>query len=112
MDVDHLYWIIIILILLIIAFIIILLSKNDSDNIEKMEEIWKIIEQERISGFSHRAPQKRIKKETSTSLENNQNNCCMINIDKINGKININNDETAIIKIRTESMDETKSQFS
>jgi putative phage-type endonuclease len=33
------------------------------DNIEQLGKVWKIIEEERITGYQHRAPNKRIKKE-------------------------------------------------
>ena len=82
------------------------------DNISEMEELWKIVEKERVQGYSHRAPTKRVKPVTS---ENTQSGC-LININKINGKTNISQETIVgspsfapvIIKIRTESIDETK----
>ena len=32
------------------------------DNIGQLEKVWKIIEQERVTGYEHRAPKKRVKK--------------------------------------------------
>ena len=34
------------------------------NNIPQLEKVWKIIEQERITGYEHRAPVKKVKKET------------------------------------------------
>jgi putative phage-type endonuclease len=69
------------------------------DNIEQLQNIWSVIEKERKSGHSHRAPNRRAKKED----ENNSNNC-FLNIK--DGKTTIN-----VIKIRTESFDETKASM-
>jgi hypothetical protein len=33
------------------------------NNIPQLEKVWKIIEQERVSGYEHRAPVKKVKKE-------------------------------------------------
>jgi hypothetical protein len=81
------------------------------DNIGQMEELWKIIEKERLQGYSHRAPIKRVKPQV-VPAENTP--CgCLININKINGKTNVAQETIAgsppqIIRIRTESIDETK----
>jgi hypothetical protein len=32
------------------------------NNISQLEKVWKIIEEERITGYEHRAPNKKIKK--------------------------------------------------
>jgi len=58
------------------------------DNIHEIENIWSIIEAERKTGFQHRAPNKRISSEKNNNLENTITGC--------------------MIKIRTESIDETK----
>jgi hypothetical protein len=34
------------------------------NNIPQLEKVWKIIEQERVTGYEHRAPVKKVKKET------------------------------------------------
>lgn len=90
------------------------------DNVHTLKELWGIIEKDRISGFEHRAPKKRIKKEDVLGLNVNniEINSCLLNIDKSSGKIivaklnntpNSNIDTTnVVIKIRTESFDETK----
>jgi putative phage-type endonuclease len=36
------------------------------DNVATLDSIWKIIEQERITGYEHRAPKKRVKNNTTT----------------------------------------------
>jgi putative phage-type endonuclease len=76
------------------------------DNIGQLKNIWSLIEKERKEGFSHRAPNKRVKKETvenSQITEINSSNC-LLNIK--DGKTLIN-----VIKIRTESFDETKANM-
>jgi putative phage-type endonuclease len=40
------------------------------NNIEQLENIWKIIEKERITGYQHRAPNKRPKNESNNSNQN------------------------------------------
>lgn len=61
------------------------------DNIHQIENIWSIIEAERKSGFQHRAPNKRIIYDKNNNVENNITGC--------------------MIKIRTESIDETKEKI-
>jgi len=58
------------------------------DNVHVLKELWGIIEKERISGFEHRAPKKRIKKEDVVGL-NLEINSCLLNIDKSSGKISV-----------------------
>ncbi len=52
-----------------------------SHAIKKIEEVWKIIEQEKITGYEHRLP-KKITRSRSNSLPNmnNVNKKCLINI--------------------------------
>ena len=76
------------------------------DNIPELRRVWSIIEKERIIGSSHRAPNKRFKK--ADVIEPLGENNCALNIDK-EGKVNIKNNIISSIKVRTESMDETKS---
>ena len=71
-----------------------------ADNLPRLAEVWSIIEKERVTGFSHRASQKREKKETSS-----QESKCLINIHKLKP---IEPVFENVVKIRTESMDETK----
>ncbi len=37
------------------------------NNVGQLEKVWNIIEQERITGYEHRAPVKRAKKEQTTN---------------------------------------------
>jgi putative phage-type endonuclease len=55
------------------------------NNILKLKNVWQIIESERITGYQHRAPIKKNKKEeTSKSLLNlNENQGCLLKFDKI-----------------------------
>ena len=109
------------------------------DNIGQLENVWKIIEQERITGYEHRAPNKKAKKTKETEIPEK----CLINIDKTTGKTTLENknsiqhffknqtyiqigdkitnnfnideqildESNIIIKIRTESIDETKEKI-
>jgi len=54
------------------------------DNIFQLTNIWNTIERERISGFSHRAPNKRIKK--SECLDNFAQSC-LLNLNKFKEEI-------------------------
>ena len=50
------------------------------NNISTLENIWKIIEQERITGYEHRAPNKKPRKDSfsETSNNNNHNGCLLL----------------------------------
>jgi putative phage-type endonuclease len=85
------------------------------DNIGQMEELWKIVEKERVQGYSHRAPMKRVKPVVSDTSQLQSG--CLININKVNGKTNVAQETIVagspsaaapIFRIRTESIDETK----
>ena len=61
-------------------------------NIGQIENVWRIIEQERVTGYEHRAPKKREKKEVPTNQPSildafnpkNIKSGCLINIVKLN----------------------------
>ena len=62
-------------------------------NIGQIEKVWRIIEEERITGYEHRAPKRREKKDVPANQPNiidafnNKNNIksgCLINIVKLN----------------------------
>jgi putative phage-type endonuclease len=110
------------------------------DHIGQLEKVWRIIEEERKTGYQHRAPNKRPPKLEPTNkisdyfvqkgclldlhkinplkvtkLDNNNNNS-NINSNTISSeekKIHVNTEATTnkVIKIRTESMDETKANL-
>jgi putative phage-type endonuclease len=113
-------------------------------HITQLENIWKIIEKERISGYEHRAPNKRIKKEkegTSNSIYNafglgiGEQQGCLIKINKLqpmetetetipppppppiqcpgtnSKKTPIQTLYKEVLRIRTESIDETKDKM-
>jgi putative phage-type endonuclease len=50
------------------------------DNINQLEKVWNIILKERETGFEHRAPNKRVKKETTNKSEFKG---CLLNIVKL-----------------------------
>jgi len=81
------------------------------DNIDTLKHVWTIIEKERVNGYEHRAPNKRVKKTEESLINKDESIGCLFNINKETGKSTINTATPAtnyIIKIRTESFDETK----
>jgi putative phage-type endonuclease len=56
-----------------------------NDNISKLQEIWTIIEQERISGYEHRAPNRKPKKEFIDITTPITSKCLL----QFNNKINV-----------------------
>ena len=74
-----------------------------NDNIHAIKETWDIIEHDRINGYDHRAPQKRIKKENNSKIQG-----CLINISgNINEALDNINTVTNIIEIESKN-DECK----
>jgi putative phage-type endonuclease len=54
------------------------------NNIGQLEKVWKTIEQERISGYEHRAPVKREKKEQQSKPFVDSKEVCFLKVIKIN----------------------------
>ena len=85
------------------------------NNIGQLEKVWKTIEQERVTGYQHRAPNKKVKREGTKPFIEQESKGCLLIIKKIesNNESNsltssLTNNGYNIIKIRTESIDETK----
>jgi putative phage-type endonuclease len=77
------------------------------DNVGAMKELWEIVEKERQTGFSHREPKKRAKKVDAQGAE--PGGGCLISIKKNNDVVSSSPIASSpIIKIRTESIDETQ----
>ena len=55
--------------------------------IAPIEHVWSIIEQERISGFDHRIPKRNKNSQLNSTLEANDKNSCMINVDNLKNQI-------------------------
>jgi len=70
------------------------------DNVHILEELWKTIEAERISGYAHRAPKKRSNSFGDKKMDN------YFSPEK--GGCLIKKKDIVVIKVRTESIDETK----
>jgi len=69
------------------------------DNIKDLQDIWSIIEKERVSGYEHRAPNRKVKKENITNYfvpTSGSGSGCLL---KINKEQTIN-----VIKQQPESM--------
>ena len=56
-----------------------------NNNVPQLGKVWKIIEEERVSGYEHRAPNKKIKKEAFKSFTNtnNESQGCLLKFNKI-----------------------------
>jgi len=56
-----------------------------SKNVGQLEKIWNIIEQERVTGYEHRAPNKKTKKEPANSYVDSKNNSdvCFLKVVKL-----------------------------
>jgi putative phage-type endonuclease len=59
-----------------------------SDNITSLEEIWKIVEKERVSSYEHRAPNRKQKKE-NIELTPVHSGGCLLQFNKETGKITV-----------------------
>lgn len=71
------------------------------DNISEMGELWSIVEKERISGYSHRAPSKRMKKPdepTANLIQDDIKGNCILSIDKMTRQVSLK-----VIKIVTQT---------
>ena len=54
------------------------------NNIGQIEKVWKIIEDERVTGYEHRAPNKKQKKDAGLKpFINNESKGCLLNFNKI-----------------------------
>ena len=54
------------------------------NNIGQLEKVWKIIEEERINGYEHRAPNKKPKKESSKPfVSTNDTQGCLLKFNKV-----------------------------
>ena len=60
-----------------------------NDNIGQLDEIWSTIEKERVSGYEHRAPNRKPKKETISISTNASSNGCLLQFNKETGKITV-----------------------
>ena len=58
------------------------------DNIISLEELWKIIEKERVSGYDHREPNRKQKKEI-IDITTNSSGGCLLQFNKKTGKISV-----------------------
>jgi putative phage-type endonuclease len=90
------------------------------DNIGQLASVWDTILKERETGFAHRAPVKRVKKDAQqdgTEMEE----VCLLNFDKTTGKVTLAETtgktsrsnslvDGPFFKIRTESFDEAKNR--
>lgn len=60
------------------------------DNIDTLQQLWSIIENERINGYEHRAPNRKQKKETIVlTTTPSANSGCLLQFNKTTGKISV-----------------------
>jgi putative phage-type endonuclease len=85
--------------------------------VPQIENIWNLIEFERIHGFEHRSPAKRVKKDKSLNISSNDitntniTGNCYINVNKENNKISIiQKDKPEEYCVREEEKNEEKSE--
>jgi putative phage-type endonuclease len=57
-----------------------------NDNVGGLKDLWDIVEKERISGYGHRAPNRKAKKENTLDLSSNQSTGCLLKFNKENNK--------------------------
>jgi hypothetical protein len=67
-----------------------------TDNIKELETLWSIIEKERVSGYEHRAPNRRQKKDNIVDLMTKPNGGCLLQFNKDTGKITVIKNESSI----------------
>jgi putative phage-type endonuclease len=53
------------------------------NNVQQIEKVWKIIEEERITGYEHRAPNRKQKKDASKPFVEQQSQGCLLHFTKI-----------------------------
>lgn len=64
---------------------VLVLRKKDwfKNNIKQLEQIWNIVEQERITGYSHRAPVKKNQTKSHKLFFEEESQGCLIDFDKV-----------------------------
>jgi len=69
-----------------------------ANNVSGLQKIWSIVESERIHGFEHRAPNKRVKTNSNSNniSDLNLSKGCLITVNKQDNTITINKDNSNI----------------
>ena len=67
-----------------------------TDNIKELETLWSTIEKERVSGYEHRAPNRRQKKDNNVDLMTKPSGGCLLQFNKDTGKITVIKNESSI----------------
>ena len=75
------------------------------NNIGQLEKVWKIIEEERVTGYEHRAPVKKQKREYKYPVNNNQTQGCLL---KFNNIVKIDNNYTNLDNNNDNDIDNSK----
>ena len=77
----------------ILSCVLVLRNKDwFNNNVGQLQNVWNLIEQERVTGYEHRAPKRKLKKEPLLKSLNNSGETCFLKIIKIgNTEDNLNN---------------------
>lgn len=70
----------------------VLVCRNEQwfkNNVKALHTLWSIVETERVSGYEHRAPNRRQKKDTILLTTSNEDKGCLLKFNKETGKINV-----------------------
>jgi putative phage-type endonuclease len=59
------------------------------DNIKDLDQLWSTVEKDRVSGYEHRAPNRKQKKENVIDLTTKPNGGCLLQFNKDTGKITV-----------------------
>jgi putative phage-type endonuclease len=59
------------------------------DNIKDLDQLWSTVEKDRVSGYEHRAPNRKQKKENIVDLTTKPNGGCLLQFNKDTGKITV-----------------------
>ena len=70
------------------------------DNIHELAELWETIKKERVSGFEHRAPNRKTKVENAFQLMTKPSGGCLLQFNKDSGKITIVKDGATVEPIK------------
>jgi hypothetical protein len=60
------------------------------DVIDEIKELWTTIERERVSGYEHRAPNRKQKKDSILDFTTKPSGGCLLQFNKETGKITVN----------------------
>ena len=84
----------------VVSCVLVLRNKHwFQNNINEMAELWQTVEKERLTGYQHRAPNRKTKKENGFEILTNtkQGSGCLLQFNKETGKITVVKKENEIL---------------